>query len=556
MIEQQLAGIDCAFECVRSRRMEPCVLHFYDVDEELTSAVATGDDDLRCQIEDRFWSKWMEGLTTTKTSPNMIGEEIHVKSPFRDDSETNDLVDYRYTPRILIVISTAASLKKGPWLERLIFPSISLSYPNDRYIRYAWDHPEKRVTGNKGESKQMVCLTMEMMPMLRGRPVQEIFQLRQQMLSEIVGCTGISSSNTSIEDEETFSTLYDGSTQHLERLCKELDAGRRNKSSDISLISNVSWQDVGGLDHVRAEIMDAIELPLKHPRLFPQNTGRSGILLFGPPGTGKTLVAKAVATECGLPFLSVKGPELLGSYVGESEANIRKVFASARLAASNNLPIAASILFFDEMDSLAPRRGEMNHGGGVMERVVASLLAELDGGSNNHSSSQMGGRVFVLGATNRPDLLDPSLLRPGRLDRLVYLGIPTDHKERTRVLASQLRKMKLEGDAMDMASSVITMLPPRLSGADMSKLSSGAMLHALRRLCHEAEQEKEQRIDSVTVDQVLEEWGEEKCTPLITLNDLLVASRDISPSVSEKEIKRYESLRIEHCSSTNDGKKK
>ena len=196
-----------------------------------------------------------------------------------------------------------------------------------------------------------------------------------------------------------------------------------------------------------------------------------------------------------------------------------------------------------------------------MERVVASLLAELDDGDNDKS-----GRVFVLGATNRPDLLDPSLLRPGRLDRLVYLGIPTNDDERIRVLASQLRKMKLEGDALQMARSVIQEgLPPRLSGADMSKLSSGAMLHAIRRLCLEADEERKRILTqqqdahsdtNVTIDEILESWGEEKCTPIITLNDLRLASKDASPSVSAEEMKRYEDLREEHETSSNKQKQK
>lgn len=264
----------------------------------------------------------------------------------------------------------------------------------------------------------------------------------------------------------------------------------------------------------------------------------------------KTLVAKAVATECRLPFLSVKGPELLGSYVGESEANIRKIFASARQAASTNLPTAAAVLFFDELDSLAPRRGGVDHGGGVMERVVASLLAELDGPTTEVSED--AGRVFVLGATNRPDLLDPSLLRPGRLDRLVYLGVPADDEERAKVLASQLRKMKLDGDAYTLSCQVVSLLPPRLSGADFSKLSSGAMLRAVRRLCDDAERESHTTVGSasgrkqVAIDQVLEGWGPAKCTPTITLEDLLEAAKDVSPSVSAEEIARYERLRAEH----------
>jgi len=436
-------------------------------------------------------------------------------------------------------------------------------------------------------------------------------QLRRKMLATIIGSshnnrqqTGCGGDNSIIaarvveENNNKKSFVRDDnqtqtSYSYLEELCRELDSNRRKSSSDISHVSNVSWEDVGGLDHVRTEIMDAIELPLKYPRLFPPNVGRSGLLLFGPPGTGKTHVAKAVATECGLPFLSVKGPELLGSYVGESEANIRKIFQLARQAASMNLPNAAAILFFDELDSLAPRRDGvgMNNGGGVMERVVASLLAELDGAHhNNNSNSDSGsgssepqGRVFVLGATNRPDLLDPSLLRPGRLDRLVYLGIPTEQNERVRILASQLRKMNLDETEQDsdgnengnattaserMARLVVERLPPRLSGADMSKLSSAAMLHALRRLCQEAEQERkllqqqqqQQQQDNttdhthttpmITVDQLLEKWGEEKCTTVITLEDLYEASKGISPSVSEQEMERYERLRIEHCTTT------
>jgi peroxin-6 len=186
-----------------------------------------------------------------------------------------------------------------------------------------------------------------------------------------------------------------------------------------------------------------------------------------------------------------------------------------------------------------------------MERVVASLLAELDG-TNSGETSRDGphGRVFVLGATNRPDLLDPSLLRPGRLDRLVYLGIATDHDERTRVLASQLRKMKLEDDATEMASTIVKTLPPRLSGADFSKLSSGAMLNAIHRLCNRAEEERS-RLDKeegklVSIDQILEEWGEEQCTPVITMEDLQLASYHVAPSVTEEEMERYELLRSIH----------
>lgn len=128
-----------------------------------------------------------------------------------------------------------------------------------------------------------------------------------------------------------------------------------------------------------------------------------GILLYGPPGTGKTLVAKAVATSCSLNFFSVKGPELLNMYIGESEANVRRVFQRARDA-------KPCVIFFDELDSVAPKRGNHGDSGGVMDRIVSQLLAEIDGMSNGNASAD----VFVIAATNRPDLLDPALLRPGR----------------------------------------------------------------------------------------------------------------------------------------------
>ena len=169
-------------------------------------------------------------------------------------------------------------------------------------------------------------------------------------------------------------------------------------------IPNVSWDDVGGLADVKSDILDTIQLPLERPELFAEGLKkRSGILLYGPPGTGKTLLAKAVATSCSLNFFSVKGPELLNMYIGESEANVRRVFQKARDA-------QPCVIFMDELDSIAPKRGNQGDSGGVMDRIVSQLLAELDG----MAEGKAGAGVFVMAATNRPDLLDPALLRPGR----------------------------------------------------------------------------------------------------------------------------------------------
>jgi peroxin-6 len=201
-------------------------------------------------------------------------------------------------------------------------------------------------------------------------------------------------------------------------------------------IPNVTWDDVGGLAHVKDDILDTIQLPLEHPELFSAGLKkRSGILLYGPPGTGKTLLAKAIATSCSLNFFSVKGPELLNMYIGESEANVRRVFQRARDA-------KPCVIFFDELDSVAPKRGEKGDSGGVMDRIVSQLLAELDGMGESTGEDGAGGAgdVFVIGATNRPDLLDPALLRPGRFDKLLYLGVSQDHESQLRIIEALTRK--------------------------------------------------------------------------------------------------------------------
>lgn len=271
-------------------------------------------------------------------------------------------------------------------------------------------------------------------------------------------------------------------------------------------IPTVSWDDVGGLAHVKNDILDTIQLPLDHPELFSdglkKRSGASrkflrewtyhllfviGILLYGPPGTGKTLVAKAVATSCSLNFFSVKGPELLNMYIGESEANVRRVFQRARDA-------KPCVIFFDELDSVAPKRGNHGDSGGVMDRIVSQLLAELDGMSGGHNGSD----VFVIGATNRPDLLDSALLRPGRyailasvffsklkssirdrFDRMLYLGVSETHDAQWNILQALTRKFRLDPD-LDLRT-VAERCTFNFTGADFYALCSDAMLNAMTR---------------------------------------------------------------------------
>jgi peroxin-6 len=212
-----------------------------------------------------------------------------------------------------------------------------------------------------------------------------------------------------------------------------VDLARKNFADAIGApkIPNVQWSDVGGLTHVKDAVIETIQLPLSRPELFAKGLKkRSGILFYGPPGTGKTLLAKAIATEFSLNFFSVKGPELLNMYIGESEANVRRVFQRARDA-------RPCVVFFDELDSVAPKRGNQGDSGGVMDRIVSQLLAELDGMSDGEES---GGGVFVIGATNRPDLLDQALLRPGRFDKMLYLGISDTHEKQATILQALTRK--------------------------------------------------------------------------------------------------------------------
>uniref|UniRef100_A0A8C0EYM4 Peroxisomal ATPase PEX6 n=1 Tax=Bubo bubo TaxID=30461 RepID=A0A8C0EYM4_BUBBB len=272
-------------------------------------------------------------------------------------------------------------------------------------------------------------------------------------------------------------------------------------------IPSVSWQDVGGLQEVKKEILDTIQLPLEHPELLSLGLCRSGLLLYGPPGTGKTLLAKAVATTCAMTFLSVKGPELINMYVGQSEENVRNVFTRARAA-------APCIIFFDELDSLAPSRGRSGDSGGVMDRVVSQLLAELDG---LHSTRE----VFVIGATNRPDLLDPALLRPGRFDKLVYVGINEDRESQLQVLSAVTRKFKL--DPCVNLTTILEKCPAQLTGADIYALCSDAMMCAVKR----------------KVEWIEEGLDTESSALILTMEDFLQAAASLQPSVSEQELLRY-----------------
>jgi transitional endoplasmic reticulum ATPase len=224
----------------------------------------------------------------------------------------------------------------------------------------------------------------------------------------------------------------------------------------------VTYEDIGGIRPIIQKIQETIELPLKHPELF-ERLGidpPSGVLLHGPPGTGKTLLARAVANESGAHFSAINGPEIMGKFYGESEERLRAVFEESQ----KNAP---AVVFIDELDSIAPRRAEVTGEG--EKRIVAQLLTLMDGLKGRRN-------VMVIGATNRPDMIDPALLRPGRFDELVYVTIP-DQASREEIFRAHTRGMALEAD-VDLPK--LAEITERFTGADIAGVCMKAGIFALR----------------------------------------------------------------------------
>lgn len=234
-------------------------------------------------------------------------------------------------------------------------------------------------------------------------------------------------------------------------------------------IPKVSWDDVGGLEDVKRKLIEMVQLPLEKPEIYEDFglTAPRGVLFYGPPGCGKTLIAKAIATQCNANFISVKGPELINKWVGESESNIRSLFEKARQA-------SPCILFFDEIDSIVKSRSSMSFDGssGVMDRVINQLLTEMDGIGNTK-------QVFVVAATNRPEIIDPALLRPGRIDQLVYIPLP-DEESRRSIIQGSLKSIPLDKEfTFKEYVNTLACLTEGYSGADLVEICQRASRYAM-----------------------------------------------------------------------------
>ena len=286
-------------------------------------------------------------------------------------------------------------------------------------------------------------------------------------------------------------------TEDFDQALKEvLPSGIREVFVEIP---NVKWDQVGGLEDLKQKLMEAVDWPLSHPAIFTRMgiNPPKGLLLYGPPGCGKTLLARAVATESKANFISIKGPELLSKWVGESEKAIREVFRKAKMA-------SPCIIFFDEFDSIAPSRGRHTSDSGVSEKVLSQFLTEVDGLESMKD-------IVVIAATNRPDILDPALIRPGRIDRILLVPTP-DEKGRLEIIKIFTEKMPLSSNLKP--KDINKIIDDGFSGADIETLCREAAMIALRENIRarkvSIEHFKEARKDvHPTITPEIEKWYEE-----------------------------------------------
>merc|ERR1712168_660652 len=287
-------------------------------------------------------------------------------------------------------------------------------------------------------------------------------------------------------------------------------------------VPNISWTDIGGLESVKRELQELVQYPVEYPEIYAKygQSPSKGVLFYGPPGCGKTLLAKAIANECQANFISIKGPELLTMWFGESEANVRDIFDKARSA-------APCVLFFDELDSVAQSRGgSTGDAGGAADRVINQILTEMDGMGSKKN-------VFIIGATNRPDIIDSAILRPGRLDQLIYIPLP-DEASRISILGAALRKTPV---AKEVDIAYLAKLTNGFSGADLTEICQRAVKLAIR---ENIEQEiKKERARQAAGGAMEVDDGSDDVAE-VTKKHFEEATRFARRSVSDQDIRKYE----------------
>ncbi|WVQ95688.1 hypothetical protein IAU59_002786 [Kwoniella sp. CBS 9459] len=314
------------------------------------------------------------------------------------------------------------------------------------------------------------------------------------------------------------------------------------KREGFATIPDVSWGDIGALSQTRDELHMAIVQPIRHPELFSVVgiDAPSGVLLWGPPGCGKTLLAKAVANESRANFISVKGPELLNKYVGESERAVRQVFTRARAS-------SPCVIFFDELDALVPRRDDSMSESSA--RVVNTLLTELDGLDARKA-------VYVIGATNRPDMIDPAMVRPGRLDKLLYVDLPSPG-ERFEILKTHTKRTPIDESHYDQIRDIVVSQCDGFSGADIAALVREAATLALRSALErvgafESDNDNGMPIVPLAGSGV----GPGEADQLkVTADHFAMAAKKTLPSVSREQRLKYEKMRDKYAGLPTRGKR-
>ncbi|SCV04228.1 LAME_0H16776g1_1 [Lachancea meyersii CBS 8951] len=298
------------------------------------------------------------------------------------------------------------------------------------------------------------------------------------------------------------------------------------KREGFATVPDVSWANIGALNKIRVELNMAIVQPIKRPELYEKVgiSAPAGVLLWGPPGCGKTLLAKAVANESRANFISIKGPELLNKYVGESERAIRQVFTRARAS-------VPCVIFFDELDALVPRRDASLSESS--SRVVNTLLTELDGLNDRRG-------IFVIGATNRPDMIDAAMLRPGRLDKTLFIELP-NFEEKLDIIKTLTRTNGTPlANEVDLEAVIKAESCRNFSGADLAALVRESSVLALKRSFFKTEE-----VHSVTENNLEQEFGElttGSAEVVVNMNDFVNALKKVKPSVSDKDRLKYDRL--------------
>ncbi|OCF43299.1 ribosome biogenesis ATPase [Kwoniella heveanensis CBS 569] len=311
------------------------------------------------------------------------------------------------------------------------------------------------------------------------------------------------------------------------------------KREGFATIPDVTWGDIGALSQTRDELHMAIVQPIRHPELFSVVgiDAPSGVLLWGPPGCGKTLLAKAVANESRANFISVKGPELLNKYVGESERAVRQVFTRARAS-------SPCVIFFDELDALVPRRDDSMSESSA--RVVNTLLTELDGLDARKA-------VYVIGATNRPDMIDPAMVRPGRLDKLLYVDLPSPG-ERFEILKTHTKRTPIEESHYDQIRDIVVSQCDGFSGADIAALVREAATLALRSALEKVGAFESDADNGAPIVPPVGSTGEADQLK-VTAEHFALAAKKTLPSVSREQRLKYEKMRDKYAGLPTRGKR-